>query len=114
MNAKKLPGVILVAMAMLAGLARPVRAAAMTAVVTSQEFVIQGEVTSRTAIELTIVTPDSKVARVQVTDTTPITKAGLSLKPTDVMVGDKVTATVMRGGDDRLQAVRVTVRVGNE
>lgn len=114
MKAKKLIAGLLTAAALIAG--GMVRANAMPtmAVITSQEFVIRGEVTSRTPIELTVVTPDSTVARIQVTDTTPITKAGSSLKPQDVMVGDKVTATVMRGGDEKLQAVRVTVRVGNE
>jgi hypothetical protein len=113
MKPKKLLTGILVVAAFAAGIVASTCAAPM-AVITSQEFVIRGEVTSRTPIELTIVTPDSSVVRVQVTDTTPITKAGLSLKPKDVMVGDKVTATVMRGGDEKLQAVRVTVQVGNE
>jgi hypothetical protein len=114
MKTKKLLGGILLVAAVAASGGLSVRGTETVAMITSQEFVIRGEVTSRTPIELTIVTPESKVARIQVTDATSITKAGLSLKPTDVMVGDKVTATVMRGGDEKLQAVRVTVRVGNE
>ena len=114
MKAKNFLGGILIAAALAAGGVSLAQAAPPIAMVTSREFVIRGEVTSRTPIELTLVTPESKVATIQVTDATAITKAGLTLKLSDIRVGDTVTATVMRDGADKLEAVRVTVRAGNE
>lgn len=114
MKTKKILLGILINAAFAAGMISLVHAAPPIAVITSREFEVRGEVTSRTPIELTIVTPESKVAKIQVTDATTITKAGLNLKLSDIKVGDTVTATVMRDGEDKLSAVRVTVRVGNE
>ncbi|HVU23213.1 MAG TPA: hypothetical protein VHE13_03745 [Opitutus sp.] len=113
MNAKSLLGGFLLAAALAAG-GVPSLPGAPIAIITSNEFVIRGEVTSRAPIELTVVTPESKVARIQVTDSTTITKAGITLKLSDIRVGDKVTATVMRDGANKLQAVRLTVDTGDE
>jgi hypothetical protein len=82
--------------------------------VTSEQSMIAGEVTARTDLDFTILDRASELTTVQVTDGTVIVKGAVSIKLSDLAVGDKVTVTVTRGGDGKLQAVNVTVRVGNE
>lgn len=83
-------------------------------VMTSDQFLVAGEVVARTESELTVVTRLSEVRTLQVSEDTAITKGGATLRLPDVMVGDKVNVTVSRGGEGRLRAVTVTVRTGFE
>ena len=82
--------------------------------VTSEQFVVAGEVAARTDLDFTIVDRSSELITVQVTENTAIVKGAATIKLSELAVGDKVTVTVMRGGDGKLQAVNVAVRVGNE
>lgn len=82
--------------------------------VTSTDFMIVGEVVSRTETSFTILSRGSELRTVQVTEDTAIMRAGALIKLSELVIGDKVTATLMRGGDGKLRAVNVTVRVGNE
>lgn len=82
--------------------------------VTSEKFVVTGEVTARGDSDFTIVDRTSEIATVQVTENTAILKGAVSIRLADLSVGDKVSVTAIRGGDGKLQAVNVTVRVGNE
>jgi hypothetical protein len=82
--------------------------------VTSEQFMIAGEVTARTDVDFTILDRTSEVTTVQVTENTAIVKGAASIKLSDLSVGDKVVVSVMRTGDGKLQAVNVAVRVGNE
>lgn len=82
--------------------------------VTSEQFMIAGEVTARTDVDFTILDRTSEVTTVQVTENTAIVKGAASIKLSDLAVGDKVVVSVMRTGDGKLQAINVAVRVGNE
>ncbi len=92
----------------------PVPRVAMVHAVTSTDFMVVGEVTSRTETSFTILSRGSELRTVQVTEDTAIMRAGALIKLSELVIGDKVTATLMRGGDGKLRAVNVTVRVGNE
>lgn len=92
----------------------PVPRVAMVQTVTSTDFMIVGEVTARTETSFTILSRGSELRTVQVTEDTAIVRAGALIKLSELVIGDKVTATLMRGGDGKLRAVNVTVRVGNE
>jgi hypothetical protein len=90
----------------------PVPRVAMVRALSSSDFLVTGEVTARTGIDFTILVRGSELRTVQVTEDTAIVKGGVLIKLADVMVGDKVTATLMRGGDGKLRAVNVTVSTG--
>jgi hypothetical protein len=90
----------------------PVPRVAMVRALSSSDFMVAGQVTARTEIDFTILIRGSELRTVQVTDDTAIVKGGALIKLSDVMVGDKVTATLMRGGDGKLRAVNVTVSTG--
>ena len=92
----------------------PVPRVAMVQTVTSTDFMVVGEVTSRTETSFTILSRGSELRTVQVTEDTAIVRAGALIKLSELVIGDKITATLMRGGDGKLRAVNVTVRVGNE
>lgn len=81
---------------------------------TSNQFVLAGEVLARAETSLTIVSRGSEVTSVQVTRSTTITKGAETISLSDIAVGDKVDVTLMRGGDGNLQAVSVAVRTGYE
>ncbi len=82
--------------------------------VTSTDFMVVGQVVSRTETSFTILSRGTELRTVQVTEDTAIVRAGALIKLSEIVIGDKVTATLMRGGDGKLRAVNVTVRVGNE
>ena len=82
--------------------------------VTSEQFLVTGEVTARTDVGFTVLGRNSESITVQVTENTAFLKGAASIKLSDLFVGDKVTVTLVRAGDGQLQAVNVTVRVGNE
>lgn len=82
--------------------------------VTSEQFMIAGEVTARTDLDFTILDRSSELTTVQVTENTAIVKGAASIKLSELAVGDKVVVSVMRMADGKLQAVNVAVRVGNE
>lgn len=90
----------------------PVPRVAMVRALSSSDFMVAGEVTARTEIDFTILVRGSELRTVQITDETAIVKGGALIKLSEVMVGDKVTATLMRGGDGKLRAVNVTVSTG--
>jgi hypothetical protein len=89
------------------------RIAAIRAV-TSTDFMVTGEVRTRTDTSFTILMRGSELRTVQVTEDTAIVKGGATIKLSDLAVGDKVHVTLMRGGDGKLRAVNVTVRLGSE
>lgn len=82
--------------------------------VTSEQFQVSGEVTARSDENFTLLSRNAELITVRVTENTALLKGAASIKLSELFVGDKVTATLMRGGDGQLQAVNVTVRVGNE
>lgn len=82
--------------------------------VTSSDFMVSGQVTARADTSFTILSRGSELRTVQVTEDTAIVRAGALIKLSDLVIGDKVDVTLMRGGDGKLRAVNVTVRMGTE
>lgn len=82
--------------------------------VTSDRFVVRGEVLGRTEGGFTVLTPDSQLRTVQVSRETSIVKGAETIKLTEVAVGDRVSVTLRRVADGSLQAVNVAVRTGFE
>jgi hypothetical protein len=84
------------------------------AAITSSQFIVNGEVTERNETGFTVLSRTSELTTVLVTEDTAITKGAVTIKLTDLAVGDKVSVTAMRSADGKLVAVSVAVRVGNE
>ncbi|ACB74977.1 hypothetical protein [Opitutus terrae] len=87
---------------------------AATPVVTSHEFLLQGEVIARNELGFTVLSRGSELQMVRVSRTTSIKKGAETIRLADVMVGDKVSVTLKRGADGNLLAVDVAVRTGFE
>jgi len=77
---------------------------------TSSQFLLNGEVSARTETDFTVVNKAGQTTTVLVTDDTTITKGAATIKLADLTVGDKVSVTVMRAADGKLQAAKVLVR----
>ncbi len=86
--------------------------ATLVPVITSNEFVLSGEVVSRSDVGFTLLGTGAQLTTVLVNPDTTITKGAVTIRLSDVMVGDKISVTVMRVADGSLQAVSVLVRTG--
>jgi hypothetical protein len=78
---------------------------------TSNQFLVNGEVTARTEADFTVVNAAGQVTTFLVTTDTSITKGGATIHLADLAVGDKVSVTAERAADGKLQAASVLVRV---
>lgn len=92
----------------------PSQQAELKPMILSNEFILAGEVIARDDAGFTVLGVGSQLTVVQVSSETAILKGAESIRLAEIMVGDKVSATVMRGGDGSLQAVKVEVRTGYE
>ena len=88
--------------------------AAPTPVLLSNEVVVTGEIVSRTDQGFVVLSNASVLVTVLVNADTSILKGAESIRLSDLMVGDKVSAKVMRTLDGGLQAVTVNVSTGYE
>ncbi len=88
--------------------------ARLIATISSNNFIVSGEVVRRTETDFTVLDRWSQLITIQVSPDTELKKAGALIRLSEMVIGEKITATVMRGGDGRLQAVTVTVRMGTE
>ena len=76
----------------------------------SDHFMVSGEIVRRNEIEFTLIVRKSELMTVQVTNDTAIMRGAESITLSDLAIGEKVVATLMRGGEGKLLAVNVTVR----
>lgn len=83
-------------------------------VLTSNQFVLKGEVVGRGDIGLTLLSRGSELTVVQVNRYTAIKKGAETIQLADINIGDRVSVTLMRSADGSLQAVNVEVRTGFE
>lgn len=84
------------------------------AVITSSQFIVNGEVTERTEAGFTVLSRTSELTTLLVTEDTAITKAAATIKLRELAVGDQVSVTAMRSADGKLIAVNVVVRTPTE
>lgn len=82
--------------------------------VTSDRFLVRGEVIARTDGTFTVLTPDSQLRIVRVSRDTSIVKGAETIALAEIAVGDRVAVTLRRIGDGGLLAVNVAVRTGFE
>lgn len=82
--------------------------------VTSDRYVVRGEVIARTDGAFTVLTQDSQLQVVRVSRDTSIVKGAETIALAEIAVGDRVAVTLRRIGDGGLLAVNVTVRTGFE
>lgn len=82
--------------------------------VSTDRFVVAGEVTARSETGFTLLTKRSELMTVQVGRDTAIVKGAQTITLTEIKVGDKVSVTLRRTGDGSLQAVDVAVQTGFE
>ncbi len=78
--------------------------------VTSDQFMIQGEVVRRSENDLTVVVRNHEAVTMQVTQDTAILRGEETIRVGDLRPGEKVVANAIRGGEGRLLAVNVVVR----
>lgn len=82
---------------------------------TSDQFLVNGEVSSRTDTDLTILQPaEGRTITVQIADDTAITRGAATIRVLDLRVGEKVSVTVAREANGRLVAAKVHVRLKDE
>lgn len=82
--------------------------------VTSDRFLVRGEVIARTDGTFTVLTQDSQLRVVRVSRDTSIVKGAETIPLAEIAMGDRVMVTLRRIGDDGFLAVNVTVRTGFE
>lgn len=82
--------------------------------VTSDRFLVRGEVIARTEGAFTVLTQDSQLKVVRVSRDTSIVKGAETIALAEIAVGDRVAVTLRRIGDGGLLAVNVAVRTGFE
>ncbi len=88
-----------------------VTAVRVVRVMTSDQFLVNGEVTARTDTDFTVF--DAAAARtvtIQVSDETTITRGAANIPLGDLRIGEKVSVTVKREANGRLVATKVMVR----
>lgn len=85
------------------------------ALITSDQFLVNGEVSARTDTDLTVLKPTTAQATtIQVSDETIITRGAVTIHLRDLKVGDKVTVTAAREANGLLVAAKITVRLPDE
>lgn len=108
--------------AMVAGLgllaprAMPAANATVMPAMTSEQFLVEGEVTARAETEFTVRQPAAggRIVTIQVSDQTTINRGAASIPLADLRVGEKVSVTVAWQANGRLIAVKVAVRLPEE
>lgn len=85
-----------------------------TPMLTSEQFVRVGEVVARTDRDFTLIDADSKLYTVAINSETVIRKGAATIKLSELVIGDRVKVTLMKGGDGALYAFEVLVRAPTE
>ncbi len=84
------------------------------AVITSNEFLVDGEIVQRTEVGFTVMSRGSELTTVWVSKDTSITKGAETIRLREVGIGERVSVTAKRAADGKLVAVNVTVHTPSE